>query len=588
MSNDSKYDYEILSTIRDTEKTSVYLASVSGSDDPVIVKVLKECDTTLASKIASLISPYLPKILHIENDGTTQTVIEEYIGGEPLDEYVKKNNLDERHLIELVLQICEGLRTLHTQIPPIIHRDLKPSNILVTETDSTPMVKIIDFDASREFKPDKERDTRALGTDSYAPPEQFGYSQTDVRSDIYSLGTVIGELTEGMSISKDLKKVISKSTMFNPDQRYADIGEMAKAIRACGRKKVLILPLIMVGVVLCALAVTLIFFLKPLDAGEVSEEDVRVINVDTTDPDTGASVDWTYYYMKDKPELSPIVMDIALTHGEARDVRITSGFDKYGKSIPDEYWSEDDDGFVRISDEYLQTLEENISYTIAIDFTDVKCVFNLMSITDLSVVKLGDPVMVPGYKEYIFSDPKDLVFHLSNTFGRKLISLKNADTGKELGEADYHYDEKENTVIIPQDYLNGYKDGDYINIEAVFEKTDQIKQNVKQTTTTIRVRNEPYIEPKLGLKNVAISSGDSKDLTVPFVFNSAKGKLEGVFIFNEADKNTPPVELDKNEYTVNEDDITIKGSHLSSVKPGRYRYGFEFGDVMISMYITVS
>ena len=75
--------------------------------------------------------------------------------------------------------------------PPIIFRDLKPQNIMV---DRTGQIKLIDFGIARSFQPGKAKDTTLLGTPGYAAPEQHGQSQTDVRSDIYTLGVTLHQL----------------------------------------------------------------------------------------------------------------------------------------------------------------------------------------------------------------------------------------------------------------------------------------------------------------------------------------------------------------------------------------------------------
>ena len=124
--------YEIISTISQGDKSSVYLASVPDYDEPVIVKVLENGNEDVIRRIAELDVPQIPKIRNWEADGDRLTVYEQYIDGETIDVFVEKNHSTEDEIVEMIIQICDGLEVLHRLDPPIIHRDLKPSNILVT------------------------------------------------------------------------------------------------------------------------------------------------------------------------------------------------------------------------------------------------------------------------------------------------------------------------------------------------------------------------------------------------------------------------------------------------------------------------
>ena len=610
--NESHQDYDILSTIAENDKTTVYLASSSMSDEPVIVKVVKNGDVLLAQKIASLESPFLPKILHVESD----TVFEEYIAGETLDKYVSDHKLSEEDIVALLLQICSGLRTLHTQNPPIIHRDLKPSNILVTEKDGEALVKIIDFDASREYDPEKSHDTRALGTDTYAPPEQFGYSQTDVRSDIYSLGCVIDEITKDMEIDPGLRDVISKATMFNPDQRYQSIDEVTRALLTYKRKKIRLMPVIaaLISVAVLAIGVVLLFNIsrendelssslekltdsasnnavtpQAVSASAASEKAAQPestgeqtnpsVTMDSYDEKTGKSVRWVFYFLADKPELSPLALRTMGTKGKAVDIRIGTESDPAGKAIDPAYWSQDSDGFIHIDNEYLKSLEINTNYTVSVDWPNLRLMFDLMSIEDLSMAKKAGPVLNPGYCEFIRENPSDIVFHLANTFGRKFSSMKNDDTVKKLSKNDYSYDEKNNTITVTKDYLEKYHDGDYVNLSCLFDDVP--------TGVTICVRDVPYIMPELKKSSFAIHESDSDDIDVAITFNSAKGKLEGVFVSDKKEPDSTPITLSDSDYKVGDNGICLKGSYLKTLKAGEYKVAFEFGDVAKSITLTV-
>ena len=155
--------------------------------------------------------PLIPRILHcIEEDGET-LVVEEYVQGESLlDRIGRKAYLSEREAGNILLQLCDGLAPIHAQ--GIVHRDIKPS-----------------FDAARTVKEHSGEDTMHLGTKGYAPPEQFGYGQTDARSDIYSIGITLREsMPEGYG--GYLAKIFARCTEIDPDRRYRNVQTLRRAV----------------------------------------------------------------------------------------------------------------------------------------------------------------------------------------------------------------------------------------------------------------------------------------------------------------------------------------------------------------------
>lgn len=169
--------------------------------------------------------PLIPRILHcIEEDGET-LVVEEYVQGESLlDRIGRKAYLSEREAGNILLQLCDGLAPIHAQ--GIVHRDIKPSNLILQ---SGCIIRLIDFDAARTVKEHSGEDTMHLGTKGYAPPEQFGYGQTDARSDIYSIGITLREsMPEGYG--GYLAKVFARCTEIDPDRRYRNVQELRRAL----------------------------------------------------------------------------------------------------------------------------------------------------------------------------------------------------------------------------------------------------------------------------------------------------------------------------------------------------------------------
>ena len=115
-------------------------------------------------------------------------MMEEYVDGPSLG----AADLPERRFLQITRELCTVLAFLHGK--GIIHRDIKPSNILLARDGH---IRLIDFDAARMPRDNLEQDTKLLGTRGYASPEQYGFAQTDERSDIYSLGVTLGQLLEG-------------------------------------------------------------------------------------------------------------------------------------------------------------------------------------------------------------------------------------------------------------------------------------------------------------------------------------------------------------------------------------------------------
>lgn len=169
----------------------------------------------------------IPRIYWLEENDQKLTVVEEWIQGETLEQKMLHASLSDSQKTDVILQLCDALSWLHHASPAIIHRDLKPSNIMLTD-DGT--VKLIDYDASRVYRKDLTRDTRLLGTDGSAAPEQYGFRQSDGRTDIYALGILIRQLFPDNS---RMLKIADRATQMDPDERYPDIEAMRRAV--CGR-----------------------------------------------------------------------------------------------------------------------------------------------------------------------------------------------------------------------------------------------------------------------------------------------------------------------------------------------------------------
>ena len=134
-----------------------------------------------------------------------------------------KKQIDVNKIKQIIYQVAIGLKELHEN--NILHRDIKPANIFIDKNDC---VMIIDYDISREYKENASLDTTASGTRGFAAPEQYGFTQTDIRSDIYSLGKTIEYLVNNCCIDHyyNFKEIVDNCCAIDPKQRYESVDEI--------------------------------------------------------------------------------------------------------------------------------------------------------------------------------------------------------------------------------------------------------------------------------------------------------------------------------------------------------------------------
>ncbi|MCL2253857.1 MAG: protein kinase [Lachnospiraceae bacterium] len=167
--------------------------------------------------------PMLPKFIGSIETEDSICVIRDYMKGSTLRKL--KIPIGEMAALNIAIQLCDILTYLHNLDPPVIHRDIKPENIILN---SENRLFLIDFDISRQYKPTSVRDTTNFASCGFTAPEQYGFQQTDARTDIFSLGKVLlWLLTESTDIleadklkNRTLKRVIKKCAAFAPDKRY--------------------------------------------------------------------------------------------------------------------------------------------------------------------------------------------------------------------------------------------------------------------------------------------------------------------------------------------------------------------------------
>lgn len=190
----------------------------------------------------------IPKAYRIFEENGEVYLVREYIEGMSLAQMVlQKGGISEAEICRISRKICQTAEQFQNPDEPMIHRDIKPENIVVTPGSE---VVFIDFGTMRSYKKDGSRDTFVVGTRGTAAPEQYGYTQTDQRTDVYAIGqTMLYMVSESYemnqlsecAVSRRMKKIIEKACSFEPDKRYGDAAQLRRAVEKCqanNRKKV--------------------------------------------------------------------------------------------------------------------------------------------------------------------------------------------------------------------------------------------------------------------------------------------------------------------------------------------------------------
>lgn len=210
-------EYEELKLLKQSGKGTVHLICSEGNR--YVRKVLAGCHPVY-ELLRDNPHPGIPKLEEVAILEDSTAVIEEYVEGES----VSAADLSKKQFRQVVRELCSVLDFLHGK--GIVHRDIKPSNIILGKDGH---VRLIDFDAARTRKEDKEQDTKLLGTRGFAPPEQYGFSQTDERADIYALGVTLERLLTEENQRPYYKKILRKCMSLDPDKRYQSVRQLQRA-----------------------------------------------------------------------------------------------------------------------------------------------------------------------------------------------------------------------------------------------------------------------------------------------------------------------------------------------------------------------
>lgn len=226
-----KEQYQFVTRLRNTEKNEIVVLEHKTLHKRIIKRTFTG-NSEVYRKLLTLKHKNMPEILEVAEFEDKVIALEEYIDGVTLLDLINENPYKENQVKKLVGELCDILSFLHSF--NIIHRDIKPVNIMI-ESD-TQTLKLIDFDSARVYKKFYTKDTEYLGTVGYAAPEQYGDTQSDMRTDIYAVGVLMNEMLTGKhsmipTYKGKLSETIEKCIQISPDKRFQTAEELKRNLK---------------------------------------------------------------------------------------------------------------------------------------------------------------------------------------------------------------------------------------------------------------------------------------------------------------------------------------------------------------------
>eukprot|EP01080_Neovahlkampfia_damariscottae_P012745 gene12745-6937_t len=182
----------LVKTIKDKIEHIYALKTVPFDQEEELKKIKKEIYILSRLDHENIIKVY--EHFYIENSDLKLICFPlTYCDAGDLNTYLKKSSLIEEEILDIAIQITEGISYLHSN--KILHRDLKPENILLKKLNDTLQVKIADFGLSKQVYEDFA--TTFVGTPKYMSPEMYEGQSYSYSSDIWSLGGILFQIFTG-------------------------------------------------------------------------------------------------------------------------------------------------------------------------------------------------------------------------------------------------------------------------------------------------------------------------------------------------------------------------------------------------------
>ena len=211
-------------------------------EGPLVRKRIKRdvANGEVFSRLSSVCGAHLPRVVETYDLPDQLVIVREYVYGSSLATCVANaGRMGQTAAARVVADVCDAVATLHEQ--GIVHRDVSPKNVILSPRGAV----LIDLGIARAYVEGAQRDTTRLGTWGFASPEQYGFAQTDGRSDVYSVGCLLGYMLTGLTpdsegyaaaladpgiVRSELRRIVEKACSFEPSERYQSATALRDAV----------------------------------------------------------------------------------------------------------------------------------------------------------------------------------------------------------------------------------------------------------------------------------------------------------------------------------------------------------------------
>jgi outer membrane protein assembly factor BamB/tRNA A-37 threonylcarbamoyl transferase component Bud32 len=234
-------------------KTVAVKEMINMATDPAMHEMVVRNFEREADLLATLSHPAIPRIYDYFTQESNSYLVMEFIEGKDLEAVLRETDgyLPEDKVVSWAIELCDVLHYLHGHKPqPVIFRDVKPSNIMV---DNHGSIRLIDFGIARVFQPGQKG--TMIGTDGYAPPEQYR-GEASPAGDLYALGATLHHLLTARDpraeppfsfserpirgineeVSAELEGAINSALSYDPQDRFPSAEAMKSALMTVARE----------------------------------------------------------------------------------------------------------------------------------------------------------------------------------------------------------------------------------------------------------------------------------------------------------------------------------------------------------------